>query len=697
MVNIILLRVKPGKEASAIKNLQNSSVGIYHGFGRYDLVLVEDRQRIALANRFRTESFDFILDFDILAGFKWVPEERKEPKISQKKPILGVCCVKLALEALAGASVVLEEQKIAARIYGLATSKKISVCVCGGLGWHELLVLVESRSFKSLSDFVHCIKKEVHILRDITTIPCVSARFTGRNKLKEHVRAKLMVDLVGFSQGLKRIFKTRFKNVGSGIFGFHDYVASYSGKLEGLIESIKILRSRFGNSVDSTYTIIEHKPEDFEWASPSGLATTERIGKLKEAIRKKSKRQQGELSDLLFFLNLLESSLNEKKTGELFLRLDLLFENLYQVYRNAQKCKRKKKKDLEGYEYYEEIFEYVIDCIRMIFLQRYSGTQVGNLLGSKSLNIGSDGYSWRVIRSAEIIPHDFLDMFDLEWTGLCFFSYHGGFFRNPLGIIGFPSSSLKKTEEFWGIFHESGHEIFTELLKKRRLLNMLKRRRKEFIDTYRARAINLAIDRTNIEKLPLEADTDELVEEIFADAVDLHLGFCDDWKTYLRVVWPYIVENYPINENYVIRMLMLYLNLGPGRKHKTSNLRKTVDKGVKVLEQAGKLKLPYEIYRVAANTVMMFHTHGIDAEIFKIVRKANLRKSDYSKLNKIRSNFDKGIVMKDLDAISIVRALILRPIREYQHSTRIAGLLSLFDLYGKRLLLERTKSETQKR
>lgn len=688
LINIILLQIQPGRQNQILEDLANHA-SVYEGLGRYDLILMDERRDLSLIRDLRTKCLDAIIDFAVLAGFKWVPKDVQEKVFQNKMPFLGLCCIRLSMKEISGTSIVSFEQEIVREIHKL-NSDSINISVYGGLGWHQLICLIHTSSIELLPSTVHDIKRLIPKIVDITTIPCLDFSIIEAGELDDlpdEVKATIMFDLEGFSSEFPESCEKKLGDKGFSIFGLHDYIVNYRGKVSTLAKAIRNLRSDMSNIIRTTSTIIGHEPGSFEWQPPSQsthLSNRTTIKEIKKKVKSYQPRNQREVEDLIYFCNLFELSLNDQKTEDMFPRLASLLENLLSLYEQAIELEN--LGNLDGYRRYMETFYFVIDCIRMAYQQRHSGVLLGNLLAGKSLNIGSVGFSLRVINAVETIPFHLLQRMNLNWAGFCVFSYYGTFYRMPLGIIGFPSTSMYNIEEFWGAFHESGHEIFSQLNRfDSPLLVELKKKRNTLVEAWRNQSIIRGHKESFVEDTGIDEHIDSIIGEVFSDVVDYHLGFQDNWKLYSRTIWNYVKKKFSLDEGYVARMLFLFLLLGPGKNHKTSNINRVLDKAIEDLKSIPGTKLSEEVVKKAKYTVTQIHTYDIDSEIVRIIYK-NSKNGEESAtdLEKLRTIFNKGVPVSKVTPTTIINALLIEPIKDY--TCCLAALMSLYDLYGKYFL-----------
>lgn len=670
-------RLNPGYDLDAQKNLVTSDDYALIGLGRYDLILISERPDFSSIYDFRVKSLETIQDIDVISGFKWVPRETKEVQLKKNRPITGLCSIKFDAKSMRSDSV-LHEQEAAKKIYEISSRCSVNVCVYGNLGFGTLICIIESSTIEGVSNFVHNIKRSIPHISEITTIPGVNYLYLKENRLDalhEVVKATILMGLLGFNQKIPETCSKRFGTEGREIFGFHDYQIEYEGEIGHLVSGLQYVRKNLSELVHLTHTIVSHKSESFDWLVPK--TTFAIANNLKDRIKGVPDGWKNELRDFLFFYNQLEMSLGDSSIQEVFTNQFGLFESLFNLYEKARK--QKAGGDLKNYNENMRTFHFTLDCIRMGYLQRFSGIQLGNLLGGKSLNVAGLGLSLRVIRSAEAIPKSLLRKTGLEWNAFCLFSYYGIFFNLPFGVLGYPASTMPRVEEYWGGFHETGHAAYDQLDTKGRLPKSIFRKRNKRIRALLASAIKkYGKDGESLFKNSgLDRSVDHLIMEVFADMYDFRFGFMENWSVYVNTVWKYITDNFPVEIQYVTRMMLVYLIMGPGKNHKKSDIDRFLDESEILLQKLSKKKISEEVMNYSKNNSKQLW--DIAHEVAKYLYTFPPCKVPEETLSEIRSYFDKGIPLANIEPSECIVALLIKPIDKTNYVPRFAALMSLYD------------------
>ena len=541
----------------------------------------------------------------------------------------------------------------------------LPIFVFWGIGFRGNSIMVPCESFNEVSKAVTEIKSNIEKLKlpllDITTIPCVSYNNIKAGQLdsKENVEALLLVSLAGGSE--KEILEELRTDGGKDVlstFGFHDVTARFDLPLKQLIELLLKIRSeneRF--SIYSTSTIIRHSYDTASRLSSITWTGTTPDDKITKCLAKTPEM----LDDFGYYYNVFLALATDPFAKYLLKDLTPFFSELLEIYEAASSVI---KVDKEAYHEQMELYDTVIDSLRLIFQQRCSGIQIPNLLGLKNLNLESYGGSLKILLSHEALVNYYLKTFGVTWTGCSVFGYAHKFYWVEGGIINMPNNTKMKPEEWWGSGHEVGHEAFNRLEQTngeiyRRMEEqreaMLKTGKKEFF----------------------QEDSFELLWESFADAFDFYFGFFSDWDYYCKIVWTYLAEKYKLNPNYLTRMLLVYFVFGPGSKNKPTSKSALIAE-IKKLTTLAKQVDPKIVFsdsekkEAILKYLFLLKEFTIAKEAFPFIRAFQIEDAD-----KIDEALGQGICVK-IEPNVLVNAMT----RKNDNKTlkyRLAAILSLYN------------------
>jgi len=150
-------------------------------------------------------------------------------------------------------------------------------------------------------------------------------------------------------------------------------------------------------------------------------------------------------------------------------------------------------------------------------------------------NVGSpaplfySGGMQRILWAAEAIPTSLLGA-PLDWNGFVVFGLTRDYTRSHLGVLNLPQGTVFRPQDWWGLFHEVGHEYVVQVARRSGLAKRLESIAREVYGLpegdYRG-------------KQEFEENYVNFTWEILADIFDLESGFAGDWPLYVRTVTRY--------------------------------------------------------------------------------------------------------------------------------------------------------------
>lgn len=697
MLNVLLLQVIPGTEFNVKEQLTEKGFkgNIYKGFGKYDLIAINESSELSIE---KFVPFDNVIGKAILHGFKWLPRDEagqiRRRLVGNK--YLGICCIKLDFEKIKNEkliekfdkSLISFEQEIADKIYQSLDQMKLSGAVYGGLGWNELILIIECLAYRELVDAVVRVRemslKEYGqlFLINTVTIPGVNfeiverVRKTGNlEELPDLVKAKILLNVKpGFK--IAGLLKNKEKHPKPyDIFGEYDIVLERQVSFGELIMEILDLRENFGHKslIYSTNTILE--------MGELGAETPELVDKpveLREDIKKicdymeNVSRSSEELRHLFLYtrhlLHVYYATNCNPVTKNLFRNLSPLFNELKDLFYEYSRVKD------------ESIFMQINEILSFLtfaFSQRYSGIQIPYILGSSYINPDYVREYQRVISAIEAIPIFMLEVEKEQcWKGFCIFGYKPEFGRYSSGIINIPREFLYEPQKWFGIFHEIGHESL-ELSLQTAIKN------------------NTPIFKINLDeqarkaKLSPEKYT-EFLWEVFSDMFDYHYGFRRNWEKYFQNIWSYILSLYRVGVLYIARSVSVYLMIGPGAELLEKDTMVAIEKStekickdIKILcEKLGGArskemeKVDWDLVKAQVNQLIFLSLDGIreTKSLITDFKTPTLTEKD---LKDILGIMKKGKLVEEVCPHDIIRALLVEP--EIDIITKISAIISLYN------------------
>jgi hypothetical protein len=660
-LNLLLLQVVPGRESEVINRIKKVKPRalVFYGMGRYDLMIISEESDFATATDLRKETLPYLLDYDVVCGYKWVKKGERESEVNKDAKIVGLCCLELNWDEIEESGIAIE-QSIAAQIYD---SIAVPVTVFGGLGNKELISIVTCSKLEDLASAAMQMRRltlpssGMPIL-DITTIPGISVKAHAEGSLDAvSVQALLLLSLNGGSfESVLTQLKTCGANDMSPIFGFHDVMARVNLNVGELLNTLLTMRqNRSTFPIYSSNTLLRHDDKEDAKHAAIHWVDCSPNRKIKNFLEERPELAE----DYGYYYNLYLTTTIDPLSRFMFRDLTSFFLKLSRLYKKARELWEDDA--LERYQKKMDGFDTVIDCLRLAIQQRYSGTQIGNLLGAKSFNIEAFGGSKKLLMAHEALPLMLLEAFDMDWTGFSIFGYVHKFYRSRCGIINMPGETKLHPEKWWGTYHEVGHEAYLQLKK---------------VDLAKYSIVNEMTKKFEYEHFGL-------LREAFADMFDYYFGFAGNWGLYMNTVWSYLVENFSINDFYIARMMLVYFSLGPKkdvdfRKHPNQVVTEFKILFSSLEEVAKKIRpklVPFDekVLRIAEKKCFaLLNVTRLLAQYFE--GKVNFYEGDAEELNKL---LHQGICVKTTSPTLIVNAML--PLKDLTLRHRLTAILSLYD------------------
>lgn len=689
---ILLLQVVPGKENSVINQLRKdlpSGALFYLGFGRYDVVVVLKRSKFSLVSTYQTGDYQDIADCFPVCGIQWVKEGLEPPSNKGKSAFFGLTMIKLNphCEQCTDHGPVEVEMELASELM-----ESLNNPVCCNLGNYECVCLVEADSLTALSTKVASIEKKLlekgQSSLDITTIPAVNADLIGASgkftlplyeNLAEQAEISVFLSLgVGISDGLleyvndnKAFEACKVKLIPT--YGYHDAVLKCSGPLGNILNGTMLMREKhreFG--INSTFTKIFQS--DFGERISTG---EEMFAQEEDMLSTKPFEYQSIREAVLHFGKLISTSKKDFLTSDLFRDHTKLLESALELTDKIKHAHNKK----EMIEYRVKLAEYdsFVDCMRQSFSQRFAGLAPGNLLAHKSLSLEPHGAIQRAILAIEAIPLFILVRLTGEWAGFCSYGYSHKFYRSEGGIINTPDEFRVSPVMWWGVFHELGHEYYTQMPIE--ILADVE----DIVDAMAkdVHMISASYGFRTRQSSYLDFYTG-FCEEIFAELFGFFYGFHCNWNLYREKLWRYLAKEFSIDALHLARSILVKLALGPD--HNLRSLKITADYVSKCLQEIEtivynetKMRFGPQIKKTVSAIVMSFLDIA-DKYANWFADQIQLTQYNAVPIEEITKSLSKGIPYLTNNPLEIIF-----PLLEYHDEIRVpmrlACILSLYNAY----------------
>jgi len=173
----------------------------------------------------------------------------------------------------------------------------------------------------------------------------------------------------------------------------------------------------------------------------------------------------------------------------------------------------------------------ILDYVGAGYQQRFLGTLDTVWTSGNPVPLFYRAGIQRVLWAVEYLCHSLLKRRGFSWRGFVVFGLAREYLRTHSGIINLPYRAMFHPSEWWGVFHEIGHE-YVYLIRERHQEEWENLIRGAFsIPTSHAWGRN--------EEMRYAM---ELTWEVMADIFDFRYGFHGNWELYCDVVFDHVVR-----------------------------------------------------------------------------------------------------------------------------------------------------------
>lgn len=720
----IFLQSKSGYEEIIIQELKNKILNlnfkylkILKCFGHFDIAILFnlDKLDINLVSFERIcqqiSQIDYITDSNYIVGYSW------EENIDFKGMDFcwGVSSIKLALNDYT-INPIKTEKEVIKKIIEISNKTDIKIKVFGGLGWNEIILIINSPSLKEISKFVYAIRIFDEIL-DISTIPAIIWGCWNTKKLEMVPNCQILIThrsridypirellLLLADEHKINIYKNHQEDIGLIFGGFDIRLPIVNSELNNIVKFV--LEVRKITTITKTNTIFSPMQIPPANTNLSQINISDYSVDLKTInVNRNNKNIEIPTCDELICI--LENEIrhlhneylelkNDFYTKSLYSNLESLFENLgsninrvkelnFEINYNASKIFDQKRRRVILLEQLKK----VIQSLEFSIYQRISGMQMSYLMESKHTGFEKFGGIQRIILAIEAIPREIINRTSQKnWSGFCVFGSEPDFICQNIGeVISIPFEYKYMPEKWWGLGHEIGHilinryrdQIVTPYKKIVRdnfdndiekFQDNLKRTNaydEELFDEYKNREFELI---------------NENIEEMCADYLNFKIVFFSDWKSFLNCTLNYLdSRGYDIlSETRLFRVISISEHINKGSVEKDRELFTTIKK-IRNFSKYDEIHFKDRINIIRNQTFYPYFKiverilNNIDA-ILNIDMNADNLKAIDTKLNKgeiIESNTDSN-------TIYILKSLINRDLKnDINFRYQITSILSLYN------------------
>lgn len=525
ILDAYLLRVSSGKEKEFAEKLKDKPhIGIFKGFGRYDLILFNQEfkpDHTFIEKLLQLDREGVIIDCDRLVGFEWMEkkEDDKDEEIKRKDyPFVGIMNIKLAItqQLHEGISPLKLEERVIDNINSMKDDNVV-IKTFAGFGWSEIVCGLYSKRLDKLLEKVVDIRREIspNIISTIT-VPLIRGEYAWFNeRLPTDSREIENIDL-SILINSSPVGENLVKN-SRHTFGEHDLICDIKGA-DNILEVISRIKDvRKIDEVTSTNTALSFNYSPSEDINSSSVS--------QDDFNVTTYADYFDVKNLELNKN-LENYILEAKIKYKFLLSNPLFRDGLDSFINfplefKQYIDTLEKKKKLGYD--ESILYRIIEEFLFGMNQRVRTTAPPTIFGQETLLNYTLPTTITSIAAASIPLYLTSKVGGKGWNSFCIYGYAS----NPKllhgGIINLPSYAIFDPQFLWVLFHETGHIVFENVNTK------------DLIDEAKElKRLGIVLE---------EEDAIDIGEEAFADLFDFYWGFNEEFELYIQIVWSFLLEN----------------------------------------------------------------------------------------------------------------------------------------------------------
>lgn len=682
----VLLKVLPGKERKVVADFlhldQNRAA--YLGLGKYDLLFLTEGAQFEPVKEYFKHSD--VVDWDSLHVFKYASPYEELPRLENKN-VLAICYIKFDYRKLSSDGVC-KELKLASEIYSsLPNQESRHIIVCGGIGFYDVLIFIETDDFSILNNTLGeiCkISESFDTVKDFVTIPFVKYSHFKANDLPlqneerltaifpENVGVNFLIDCIpGPETEVCDIIRRTFGITPRSILGEHDFTIRIDKVPVGaFLSRVLRFRERAKDFIVSTMTIFEWDFHERPFVKPSERPVVEPhfsnlVSNLENLVQNAQTVFVGDLaSELLRIVALI-------KRTQMNLTTNCLYRDICRLlFRISDSISRLHFERSNIYDRYLNINE-TLTQLSFSLSQRYSGVEGPYLFRLRSTDFEEYGGINRLILASEALPSALLENFGFKWKGFCLFGYGPEPRRFEFGILNMPRRLLMHPEEWHGIYHESGHEVFDLLFKG------LPEK-----------------ERTELEKAMIRKDLDFTQQfmylwEVFSDSFGFIYGFLGNWDLYVRALWGYFLQRQSkekeiFDMDHLQRTCAVFFVFGPKQYDMTSvDPEVVVDDFLssfrEILDMDDHLKIDWDLIAKKLVSGLRLSERGIRT-VARIIKDRLSQMSISKGSNDLIELLARGMVPINADPVQVNSQLLaIRQDRECTFKERMTCVMALLD------------------
>jgi len=606
-MEFLLLQVTPGFEEEVARSLQRQGLRlIYKAIGKYDLICIrpfaDEPKGIGLIP---AGELSRIVDYEHLVTFLWNSERTLDlyNRLTFGHEPDPHC---FALTLLKVNPVLLESGELTPiendfRLgfdqlqTALSKTQLSEYLVVGGLGWFNSLILTwdnaPARIAEVLANVGGITEHDEPVYLKTLTIYGLSYEFILPSENGPPKRAwELLDDSTGVraellvtcrperTAELLNAVKERFQAKANLVFGAEDIAAESNLSLGQYFKQLLLFRKDYGSEnplLWSTTTRLRFEPPAVEGTRSSARP--------REAFASVRALVAGDPA-VVMRADGNDAAAKRQDCGELERRFAQVYMRAIQspllcdAYLDMLPAVHELAKDTIESTILEGTRREILLYLNLAYQQRSLGTLNSTWNFGNPVPLFYRSGVHRALWAVEGLIDSLLQQSDENWVGFAVFGVLADYLRSHLGMITLPLRTALNPGEWWGVFHEVGHECFWRKVQKPGIDVLL--------DQIIGPGSAPGEQRDQIARQLLFGQ----LWEVFSDIFDFEIGFIGNWELYKQTVSDYLVHfflasrvkevlhqgyslpNTPLGElllGYVSRFLAVYIyrTREPDRTH----------------------------------------------------------------------------------------------------------------------------------
>jgi len=557
-VELIVMELHPGVEAEVARTAaRRPDTRVFKAFGKYDLLILRKGCDVPGETDILVDCAEKMVDFE--QELFYVPDAEANAPLPELPDTdwLMFTLLKIGPASLhqTGTAPLLVLERTIAALSEVVSDTVACHHVLGGLGWHELALLMFDNDVERLAQAVVRVGEKCPAVQKSFTLVGLDAAYiteerdwaapAGAPGQPRRVRPNLLVSGRGGAvTDLGERLSDRFASGGyEVIFGSEDLLVRPEGDLVAFTQRLLEQRRDPANTIHSTSTLVSYQPPRQAGSGPaagpargappsqppwgawlSGLADVVRAGTTLDGVSADLRQLYRQ------FQAVMVSSVSNPLVADAYLDMLPALAGMGRLHGQETTTERRSVK-------WRDLLHY----LSLAYQQRCLGTSASLWNAGNPVPMFYRSGIHMILRAVEYVIDTLLCDPDGQpgWSGFATFGITRDYLRTHLGVVNLPARVLLKPGEWWGVFHEAGHEYFYRRFTADR---------DSWYDAVRELApcraghdLGAAAPAKGAPQHEMEKHLRDLWE-CLSDLFDLRVGFGRVWEDYLEVLLDYLLR-----------------------------------------------------------------------------------------------------------------------------------------------------------